>query len=241
MSAFAIIVPCYNEAARLNIAEFTLFARSHPDVEFIMVNDGSSDNTKSRLLELQQSSEQFRIVDMTINAGKGEAVRNGLLYAITHQYSIVGYLDADLSTTLQEFYELKTIAEQKNADYLLGSRIKKIDSKIERSTTRHLVGRSIATLIDSKFKLGVYDTQCGAKIFKAALIQQVIATPFFTKWFFDVEILLRIRQLSNNYRGLEVPLNEWKNVKDSKINILSFPLVLKEMRTLFKSYKSDSK
>jgi dolichyl-phosphate beta-glucosyltransferase len=240
MSAFAIIVPCYNEASRLNTNEFALFAQAHPDVDFIMVNDGSSDNTIGCLLQLQNSTTQFRIVDLPKNVGKGEAVRNGILQALSKSYSLIGYLDADLSTTLHEFYELKTLAEEKNADYLLGSRIKKIDSNIERSTTRHLVGRTIATFIDSKFKLGVYDTQCGAKIFRPELIQQVVSTPFHTKWFFDVEILLRIRQLGNQ-RGMEIPLKEWKNVKGSKINISSFPLVIRELAKLFKKYKSDSK
>ena len=121
-------------------------------------------------------------------------------------------------------------------DFVLGSRIKKIDTEIERTYVRHFTGRIIATAIDEKFNLGCYDTQCGAKIFRTQVIKSVIQTPFFTKWFFDVEILLRIRKEAGSLKGAEFPLSVWRHINGSKINIFSFPVVLKELLQLFIKY-----
>jgi dolichyl-phosphate beta-glucosyltransferase len=85
--------------------------------------------------------------------------------------------------------------------------------------------------------LGYYDTQCGAKVFKSSILQSLLNKPFTTKWFFDIEIFLRLRKENENYIGIEYPLKKWQNVKGSKINILSFPLVCKEIFALFSKYK----
>src|SRR6266487_229826 len=106
----------------------------------------------------------------------------------------------------------------RNADIVFGSRIKKADTNIERSLARHLVGRTIATVIDRKLKLGYYDTQCGAKMF------------------FDVELFMRLKKHEKELNIFEIPLSSWHNVKDSKLNALSFPVVIKEIYILLTKY-----
>lgn len=235
MQPIAIIVPCYNEANRMKVLEFIAFANKHQEVQFYFVNDGSTDNTENIILHIQQSSTA-KIVSFKKNYGKAEAIRKGLIAALNDQHEIVGYLDADLSTGLNEFLRLKKILDDKKLDIVLGSRIKKIDTVIERSFFRHIVGRIIATIIDQKFKLGVYDTQCGAKIFRSTIIKNMLEEKLHTKWFFDVELLLRTRDQCKNFIAAEVPLSEWKNVQNSKLSILSFPSVLKDLFMLFHKY-----
>lgn len=236
MSSFAIIVPCFNEAKRIQTSEFISFSNAHPDIQFYFVNDGSTDDTQEKLLQIRQAASQTKIVSLKKNSGKGEAIRQGLLAAVQEQHLLIGYLDADLSTSLDEFLRLKDQLTSRNLDFVLGSRIQKLDTQIERSFFRHITGRIIATIIDQKFKLGIYDTQCGAKIFNPVVISSTIEQKFYTKWFFDVEILLRIKKNHFDYAAAEIPLTRWQNVFNSKLSILSFPTVLKDLFVLLNKY-----
>lgn len=235
--SIAIVIPCYNEASRLQTAAFLQFIHSHPDIRFYFINDGSTDKTATILKELQSQSSRISFVDLSKNKGKGEAVREGIRQALSvKEYIYIGYLDADLSTSLEEFYSLYQEMLNRNKPLALGSRIKKIDSIIERPFLRHLIGRLIATVIDKKFKFGCYDLQCGAKIFSSAILKQVIDQPFLTKWFFDAEIFIRLKKHYGELDAIEIPLKAWHNVKHSKLNLLSFPIVLKEIFILLTKY-----
>src|SRR5437868_14154596 len=105
MPSFAIIIPCYNEAKRLHKNAFVQFISIHPDVHIYFVNDGSTDGTGNILKELQEQSLSISIINLQQNKGKGEAIRAGMLQ-LYHEYEYIGYLDADLSTSLEEFYNL---------------------------------------------------------------------------------------------------------------------------------------
>lgn len=237
MSSIAIIIPCYNEEKRLNTRAFIQFLESHPEVKLLFVNDGSIDSTTTIIEEILIHNKAADLVNLTSNSGKGEAVRQGILKALTeNKFDFIGYLDADLSTPLEDFYELYRCALMKNADFIFGSRIQKLGSNIQRSFLRHVIGRIVVTFIDKKFKLGYYDTQCGAKVFKAQILEATIIKPFFTKWFFDIEIFLRLKSINENYFGIEFPLKKWKSVEGSKINLFSFPSVCKEIIVLLSKY-----
>ena len=236
MPSFAIIVPCYNEASRIQASQFISFVKEQSDIQFYFIDDGSTDNTENILSKMQQSSSRITTISLGKNSGKGEAIRKGFIEALRHHHRFVGYLDADLSTGLEEFLRLKEIVAAKNLDLVLGSRIKKIDTIIERSLFRHIVGRIIATIIDQRFKLGVYDTQCGAKIFRSSVIEPIAHERFYTKWFFDVEILLRIKKKHIDCKAAEIPLCKWQNVLNSKLSILSFPAVIKDLLVLLNKY-----
>lgn len=237
MPSVAVIVPCFNEAHRLEAGEFIRFAQTHTDVSLFFVNDGSTDATGIVLQRLKTDLQnRVQVITLPTNKGKGEAVRRGMLAALQHNFGYTGYLDADLSTPPEEYYRIYQEGLQKQADIILASRIKKIDSRIQRSAVRHITGRMIATLIDFKFRLGYYDTQCGAKIFKTPVLENIISKGFHTKWFFDVEIFLRIRNGNPAYKAVEIPTEIWLNKKGSKINLLSFPVVMKELFTLMARY-----
>jgi dolichyl-phosphate beta-glucosyltransferase len=237
MPTIAIIIPCYNETRRLQLQEFTNFLKAHNDIFIVFVDDGSTDDTNLFLRKITSFHPQTTLLSLKKNKGKGEAVRQGLNFAISkHTFDFIGYLDADLSTSLATFYNLYKIAESENLDIVLGSRIKKIDTNIKRSFFRHLIGRVIATIIDKKFNLGIYDTQCGAKVFKTIILNGATQSSFYTKWFFDVEILVRIHKQNKNIKAVETPLPSWHSVKNSKINVFSFFKVVKELMALWKNY-----
>ena len=234
MPSFAIIIPCYNEATRLDASAFIAFANQHSNVSLVFVNDGSWDNTLNILKKIKAASTNTFLVSYERNKGKGGAIQEGFRFAIDQSVTHVGYLDADLSTSLNDYYDLLVFTAANFFDFVLASRIQKLDTVIERNFFRHLIGRTIATVIDRKFNLGVYDTQCGAKVFKTEVLREVNQDPFHTKWFFDVELLLRIRQKFTLMNGAEVPLRSWIDKKQSKISWLSIPEVIKDLTTLLK-------
>src|SRR6478735_11068728 len=94
-----VVVPCYNEAERLNGAPLLAFLDDRPEARLVFVNDGSTDATAERLAALAaERPARISVVSLTPNGGKAEAVRQGMLAALAAGARVVGYLDADLST-----------------------------------------------------------------------------------------------------------------------------------------------
>ncbi|KJS06968.1 MAG: hypothetical protein VR77_02965 [Flavobacteriales bacterium BRH_c54] len=222
MSTTAVIIPCYNEGKRLNKEAFLSFLTANKAYQLFFVDDGSTDNTFKVLTELQaQNPTQVNILKNNKNLGKGESVRKGMIAAYnTQKFTQIGFLDADLSTPLTEFVVLTDILTQHNKKAVFGSRLKRVGATIERSPIRHLVGRFFATLIGWTIKIPFYDTQCGAKVFSNDVIPTISSTPFVSRWLFDVEIILRLKQfLGKEVTSLlyEYPINNWSEVEGSKI------------------------
>src|SRR5262245_24385222 len=97
--SYSIVIPCYNEASRFPLADFQQYARVHPDVCFLLVNDGSKDNTIAVLNQARQGLEdQVHILDLRVNGGKAEAVRRGMLAAMEQpECEYAGFWDADMA------------------------------------------------------------------------------------------------------------------------------------------------
>src|SRR3954470_6062577 len=108
----AVVVPCYNEAERLDSGAFREFARSNSDVSFLFVNDGSVDRTQDLLEELHRDDPvAFRSHRLERNLGKAEAVRRGMLLAMESRPAYVGYWDADLATPLEAILDFRAVLE----------------------------------------------------------------------------------------------------------------------------------
>ena len=221
------VVPCYNEENRFLVSEYISFIKQFPNITICFVNDCSTDNTHNLLLQIKSLNEdKVHIISYNENGGKAEAVRKGVLYCNSSlNHSHVAYLDADLSTPLQELLRLSGYINEE-IEFVFGSRIMIIGTKIERKFSRHLVGRIIATFISAILGIVVYDTQCGCKIFTKELSMHLFKEPFISKWLFDVELFARMINLFGKDRALkkmlEVPLNEWINKEDSKVRITYF-------------------
>jgi glycosyltransferase involved in cell wall biosynthesis len=226
MQKTRIIVPCYNEAGRLNSGEFLEWGRRSPDLHFLFVNDGSTDGTKELLIRMSQACpERIRSVDLERNGGKAEAVRRGFLESFASGYEVIGYWDADLSTPLEAIPVFCRILEDRVADTVIGSRVRLLGRQIRRRPLRHYLGRLFATCASLAIGLPVYDTQCGAKIFRnTERLRLVFRTPFRVNWTFDVEILARFLLLERIHGGpkigerfVEHPLERWDDVPGSKL------------------------
>lgn len=214
----AIVVPCYNEAARLRPRVLGELA----DVvacDVIAVDDGSTDATAALLTTVAGDDERVSTLRLPRNRGKGEAVRQGLLAAVALGYQVVGYCDADFATPPAEMARLATACAAGHV-VVLGSRVGLLGHEIDRSLGRHYAGRVFATFSSIVLGFQVYDTQCGAKMFRSgAALEAAIASPFTSRWAFDVELLGR---LAHSHRSveqfLEVPLDRWHDVVGSKLS-----------------------
>ncbi len=238
MRKTAIIVPCYNEARRFREESFVLATQRSGELHFVFVDDGSTDDTRERLAALCGAyPAQMRLVALGRNRGKAEAVRRGFLQAFTSDYRNIGYWDADLSAPLDAVAKFCELLESPGVRLVMGSRVKLLGRRIHRRALRHYPGRIYATFASLVIGLPVYDTQCGAKIFENnEELRIVFGTPFLANWAFDVEILARFLMLER-YGGkarvaasaVEYPLEEWIDVKGSKVRPADFLIAALEL------------
>ncbi len=217
-----VVVPCFDEAERLDLDAFRSLAEGVD--ELIFVDDGSTDDSASRLRAFADTDpERVDVIGLPSNVGKAEAVRIGLLAAIDRGSSIVGYLDADLATPVDEMLRLIDIArERPSLTAVLGSRVALLGHTVRRRPVRHYLGRLYATAASLALGIAVYDTQCGAKVFRVGTpLQFALADPFPDRWAFDVELLGRLLADPNQTADpvLEVPLRTWHDVSGSAVGL----------------------
>jgi glycosyltransferase involved in cell wall biosynthesis len=237
-----VIVPCYNEANRFPEEQFKQFLSSHPTVQLILVNDGSSDNTLSFLTALAAAfPQQVETLSLLKNQGKADAVQEGMLLALKQSSSDrFAYLDADLSTSLEE---CTLLAEKINTEtgFVFGSRILKTDNRIERKWHRFFIGRVIATVISKMLGISVYDTQCGCKVFDRKLVPIAFEAPFSSRWLFDVEIFFRLINALGGKKMVaqakEVPLEQWIDKEDSRVKISYMFQLWLDLAIIYRRYK----
>lgn len=222
-----IVIPCYNEEKRFPSAHFGAFADANPGIRFLLVNDGSRDNTMTVLEQARAGREdQVDVLNQKVNGGKGEAVRVGMIAAMERtDCAIAGFWDADLATPLVAISRLAGILEtRREITMVFGSRVKLLGRRVERRAIRHYLGRVFATVVSTLLRLPIYDTQCGAKLFRAGPeVAALFTEPFSSRWVFDVEILARfIRQQEYQMEKVataiyEYPLEEWRDVAGSQV------------------------
>lgn len=239
-----IVVPCYNEGIGISIEEYSHFLDNHTNTTICFVNDGSTDNTMDLLNVLKEKyNNQIHILSLAKNSGKAEAVRAGINYCNENfDYQNIGYLDADLATTLEEFMAVSHYLKD-NIVFCFGSRIRKIGSTIIRENSRFLIGRIIATFISNILDLKVYDTQCGCKVFTKEISTQLFQKPFISKWLFDVELFFRMIHLFGKEKAIlkmhEVPLKSWIEKGNSKVKPTYFFKLWLDLYTIKKEYTNN--
>jgi dolichyl-phosphate beta-glucosyltransferase len=241
MRKTCIVVPCYNEANRLEKNCFLGYAASRPHISFLFVDDGSSDDTATLLDQLkQQNPQQFNFITRKENRGKAASVREGVLKCTEWQhFEFIGYLDADLATPLTELdWLLQHFEHAPELLLVFGSRKKKANNKIYRNVLRHAMGRVYAAFLTTALRLDTYDTQCGAKIFRVSEAQLLFKDEFVDRWLFDVELLCRLKRIhgkNTKFLFREVTLREWIEKGHSRIRLIDlFLLPVQTMRIFFR-------
>ena len=239
----AIVIPCYNEANRLPVMSYKSFLNKAHDVSIFFINDGSSDETGHLIHEMvMEFNEQVHLISLKKNKGKGNAVFEGFHFVLNnHDFKKIAFLDADLSTSLEECCRLANYVEGK-ISLVFGSRILKLDNNIKRKWYRFFFGRIVATAISKSLKLSLYDSQCGCKIFDTPLAKKIFGDPFLSKWLFDVEIFFRAIKIYGRENIKEhineVPLNEWVDTPDSRVSPWYFFRLWWDLHKISKKYKN---
>jgi len=246
MSRAIVVVPCYNEANRLDAVRFQEFSASHAAIEFLFLNDGSTDGTLGVLERLHAvDSTRFRFVHLSRNSGKAEAVRRGILVALDESPDYVGFWDADLATPLDEIpHFCRVLDEHPMLGMVIGSRLRLLGHQIDRRPLRQALGRLFANMAGILLGVGIYDTQCGAKLFRAnQTCAALFAEPFRARWIFDVEMFARLVAASRQFGGpglehlvYEYPLDRWRDVAGSKLRPHDFVWSLAELVRIYWTY-----
>jgi dolichyl-phosphate beta-glucosyltransferase len=242
-----VVVPCYNEARRLQPLRFSEFLAEDHQVNFLFVNDGSSDATL-RILETLRANhpDRIEVLDKQPNGGKADAVRSGMLHAMARGgVAFTGFWDADLATPLEVIPQLLAkLVENPKLEMIFGSRVRLLGHAIHRRTIRHYLGRCFATAVSIVLELPVYDTQCGAKLLRITpALQSILASPFQSRWIFDVEIIARFLAFHNNDAAFaevaiyENPLPRWEDVSGSKVRPTDFFVALYELLKVRKTFR----
>lgn len=248
MKNYAIIVPCYNEEKRFPYQRFLSFAKKHPEVLICFVNDGSKDKTLAVLNGIQfECPATICVYDCPQNGGKAEAVRQGMLYMHSNfDAEFLGFLDADLATTPEEWLQMAKYKEYyPQYGAIVGSRIQRLGANINRDDSRSLFSSIIKKFIKVILKTSFQDTQCGAKIFQRDLVPFLFDQPFMTPWLFDVEIFLRLQKKFGKttlQKGvLEFPLMYWTEVGDSRLKLKDTIRIPSQLAVLYYKYHISGK
>jgi dolichyl-phosphate beta-glucosyltransferase len=217
MTTYSIVLPAFNESSRLAATlekVLSFIAQQHWQVEVIVVNDGSTDDTAEIVRQYARRNPIVHLLQNPGNRGKGFSVRNGVLNA---HGDVVLFSDADLSSPISEMPKLLAAIEN-GADIAIGSRWLKSELQTERqSILRQIFGRVYNLLLWAVLGLNYKDTQCGFKAFTRNAARMVFSAQRIERWGFDAELLFLAEM--NGLRVTEVPV-EWAHVGDSKINPL---------------------
>ncbi len=214
---YSIVIPAYNESARLGATLEKVLAYIHThgwDAEVIVVNDGSRDNTAEIVRSYSAKDPALRLVENPGNHGKGYSVRNGMLHA---RGKIVLFSDADLSSPIEEAPKLFQALDA-GADIAIGSRWLRAETQTQRQPLhRQLFGRIYNLILRLTLGLQFADTQCGFKAFRQPAVQAIFPLQKIERWGFDPEILFLARKL--NFKVQEVPV-AWGHSGGTRINPL---------------------
>jgi dolichyl-phosphate beta-glucosyltransferase len=213
--ALSVVIPAYNEKSRLpaTLATIAPYLRAaHPDHEIVVVDDGSTDGTADVARAAQLPS--LSVIGYAPNRGKGHAVRRGMLAARGARRLIT---DADLSTPIEDLEHLQAALDA-GADVAIGSRALPTSNVVLRQPWyREGMGRLFNVFVRGLVLPGLYDTQCGFKLFTAPAAESAFTQARLDGFSFDVETLyiarrrgLRIAEVGVTWRNDEATHVGWR-------------------------------
>lgn len=217
MVKYSIIIPAYNEGARLGSTLDRVLAyvsAERWDAEVIVVNDGSTDTTANLVVSYAQRNPVLRLLENPGNRGKGFSVRNGMLNS---KGELLLFSDADLSSPIDEAPKLFA-AIASGADVAIGSRW--LDPKLQthrQSLLRQFYGRLFNLVLRILLGLKFKDTQCGFKAFTRDAAMKIFPQQRIERWGFDPELLYLARRSGLKVKEVGVV---WSHVEGTRISPL---------------------
>jgi len=213
---YSIVIPAYNESARIGATlekVLAYIAQRGWNAEVIVVNDGSRDSTVE-IVRCAERNPALRLIENPGNRGKGYSVRNGMLNA---HGEILLFSDADLSSPIEEASKLVN-AISAGADIAIGSRWLRSELQTERQPLyRQLFGRVFNVMLRVTLGLKYSDTQCGFKAFTRRAAQTIFPLQRIERWGFDPELLFLANKFG--FKVAEVPV-KWAHSEGTRISPL---------------------
>jgi len=217
----SLVIPCFNEGHRiaasldrvLGFVDGLASRAPSPSAEIVVVDDGSTDDTAARVDEVAARRPIVRRISLPKNAGKGAAVREGVLGS---RGDLIVFLDADLAVDV-EHVEQVLPALRNGVDVAVGCR--HVDgAKVEKpqGVLRRTLGRSYLAFARTLLGIPVSDVTCGFKGFRRAVAMRLFEGARCRRWGFDAEILHLARR--ENYEVLEVPVT-WRDGEGSRVRL----------------------
>ncbi len=234
----SVVIPAYNEEKRIENTLISLkeyFKDKIYIYEVLLVNDGSKDATKNKVLKYQKEILNLKIIDIKKNSGKGYAVKKGMMRA-RGEFKL--FMDADNSVKIDNLDTFLSYGK-KGYDIMIAS-IKMKDSEIKEENIwyRKVLGDISKYIVRFIAVSGVYDTQRGFKLFSKKAADLIFPKQTIKRWGFDIELIVIARLF--NFKIKELPVR-WDNPKGSKVGFLSYintfwDLLKIKKNILFKKY-----
>ena len=211
----SIVVPCYNEEQRLprTIEQVERYLDDkNLDYELILVDDGSTDGTRLIMDAAAERNQFVRLEALPQNRGKGRALAEGVASARGSEILVT---DADLSTPIEELEKLQAQLDQ-GAGVAIGSRALRASRvEVSQPVYRVLMGKVFNLLVQAVLLPGIWDTQCGFKLFRADVAHDAFGRLTTDGFGYDPEVLYRAKQLG--VKIAEVPV-VWRNSAPTKVS-----------------------
>jgi dolichyl-phosphate beta-glucosyltransferase len=211
----SIVIPCYNEEARLprTIEQVEQYLDGKDlSYELILVDDGSSDGTREVMNAAAERNRSVRLEALPRNRGKGRALAEGVAVA---KGSEVLVTDADLSTPIEELPKLQAELDRGAGVAIASRAVKGSRVEISQPFYRVLMGKAFNLLVQAVLLPGIWDTQCGFKLFRADVAHEAFAQLTTDGFGYDPEVLYRAKK--RGVRIAEVPV-VWRNSAPTKVS-----------------------
>jgi len=212
---YSIVIPAYNESRRIERSlqkVLAYLAHQRWDVEVIIVNDGSRDNTADIVRRYVDANPVLRLIENPGNRGKGYSVRNGMLHA---RGDVMLFSDADFSAPIEEAPKLFEQIEA-GADVAIGSRWIRTEVQTHKqSLHRQLFGRVFNLALRLALGLRFKDTQCGFKAFSRRAADTIFPLQKIERWGFDPELIFLAEK--KGFKVVEVPVR-WAHEQGGSIH-----------------------
>ena len=218
--SISIVIPAYNEQTRLpeTLRRVTQYLQESNWAfrEILVVDDGSTDATADAANAIARANPEIQVLHNPGNRGKGYSVRHGMLKA-RGEWRL--FSDADLSAPIEELEKLWCEVEQGKSEIAIGSRA--IDRSligVHQPGHRETLGRIFNAVMRAATGLHISDTQCGFKLFRGDVAEDVFSRQNLERFGFDAEVLYIAAR--RGYHIAEIPVR-WNHVDGSKVGMLT--------------------
>jgi dolichyl-phosphate beta-glucosyltransferase len=212
----SIVIAAYNEENRIGESLLKIkryFDGQDTDYEIIVVDDGSTDNTRQVAADYKSEITNLKIISYPVNKGKGYALRQGVFAS---KGDAVLLTDADLSTPIDELARLLPLISDQQYDVVIGSRALEPNKILKKQPWwRQGMGKTFNRIVKLLVLDGFNDTQCGFKLFSGAAAGVLFKHARVNRFAYDVEILAMAKM--KGFRISEVSVR-WINSPESKVN-----------------------